>query len=265
MLGRYASFAGAACHYGHHRPGYPSQLIAGLISRVSPSGAGRLLDLGCGTGEAAFALSPYFASVVAIDPQPELVDVGRREASRIGTANITWEVTSAQAYRAAMSSFELLTIANAFHHFDRELMACRARRWLRPGCCIAILGCNSVLAGPEPWKTVLFDVVRVFQPSMVRPTGEAGWGGAGARGHGEVLDRAGFEGIDRFNCFVTHRFAMDDLVGYLHSTWFASPGALGPRLSEFDGAVRSAMSRHDTKNGLWETITFHCVVGRRPQ
>ena len=49
-------YRGTAEYYDRFRRGYPPVLTDDLLSRVRPSGRGRLLDLACGTGHIAFAL-----------------------------------------------------------------------------------------------------------------------------------------------------------------------------------------------------------------
>lgn len=44
-------FEGTAWHYARYRPGYPEVFFDDLIRRFGLDGTGRLLDLGCGTGQ----------------------------------------------------------------------------------------------------------------------------------------------------------------------------------------------------------------------
>ena len=49
-------YRGTAGHYDRYRLPYPEVMTADLIERAGVSGAGRLLDLACGTGQLAFPL-----------------------------------------------------------------------------------------------------------------------------------------------------------------------------------------------------------------
>ena len=58
----------------HHRPPYPPG--SSLSWPVGPRGAGRVLDLGCGTGDVARPLAPLVARVDAVDISPPMIAKG---------------------------------------------------------------------------------------------------------------------------------------------------------------------------------------------
>jgi len=51
-----------------------------LVDRLAPRTGERVVDIGCGTGNAALLAARAGARVVGVDPSPRLVSVGRREA-----------------------------------------------------------------------------------------------------------------------------------------------------------------------------------------
>src|SRR6266702_2438779 len=77
-------FHGTAWYYARYRPGYPQELFDLLRGRFELDGTGRLLDLGCGTGQLAVPLAPLFEEVVAVD-----VDAGMlAELNAVAPANL---------------------------------------------------------------------------------------------------------------------------------------------------------------------------------
>jgi SAM-dependent methyltransferase len=68
-------YRGTAADYDRFRPPYPPALIEDLARRSGADGTGRLLDLGCGTGQITFALQDRFAEVWAVDQEPGMVRV----------------------------------------------------------------------------------------------------------------------------------------------------------------------------------------------
>jgi hypothetical protein len=62
-------FAGAAGFYARYRPGYPAELVAEVVRRFALTGAGRLLDLGCGTGQLTIPLTDQASTALLIHPE----------------------------------------------------------------------------------------------------------------------------------------------------------------------------------------------------
>src|SRR5690242_13172943 len=54
------------------------------VRQLAPRSGERLLDLGCGTGNAALIAAEQGAAVTGVDPAPRLLDVARARASAVG-------------------------------------------------------------------------------------------------------------------------------------------------------------------------------------
>ena len=59
-------------------------------------------------------IAERFAEAWALDQEPEMVEAGRREASRLGIANVRWRVGRAEMFDAPAAAFDLVTIGEAF-------------------------------------------------------------------------------------------------------------------------------------------------------
>jgi SAM-dependent methyltransferase len=55
-----------------------------VVERAAPAAAERVVDVGCGTGNAALLAAERGANVIGIDPAPRLLDVARRAAAARG-------------------------------------------------------------------------------------------------------------------------------------------------------------------------------------
>ena len=124
-------FSGTAEDYARYRPAYPHEMLDDLRRRAGVAGDGRLLDLACGPGRVALPLARHFGVVWAIDQEPEMIEVARARAERQGLTNIRWMVGRAEEVEAAPGSFELITIGEAFHRLDQQLIAERPWNGLR--------------------------------------------------------------------------------------------------------------------------------------
>jgi SAM-dependent methyltransferase len=78
-------FAGTAWHYARYRPGYPDVFFDDLIVRFHLDGTGRLLDLGCGTGQLIVGLAAHVAEAIGIDPEPEMLTEAAGQARRLNS------------------------------------------------------------------------------------------------------------------------------------------------------------------------------------
>lgn len=114
-------------------PGHLAALEAALEHVPTPA---RALDLGTGTGQAAFAIGRRFpdAEVVGVDLAPEMI----RVAGGLGSG-VTFRVADASSLPFEDGAFELVTLANMIPFFD-ELT-----RVVAPGGSVVF----SFSSGPE--------------------------------------------------------------------------------------------------------------------
>jgi len=131
-------YRGTATDYDRFRVPYPQPLIDDLLERAEVSGDGRLLDVACGTGQISFAMHASFDEIWAVDQEPDMIRFAQEKAEQAAVHNIRFMTSPAQALVAPEESFDLIAIGNAFHRLSRQTIAINARRWLRPGRCIAL-------------------------------------------------------------------------------------------------------------------------------
>jgi SAM-dependent methyltransferase len=250
------AFRGAARHYDRFRPPYPPELVDDLRAWAGVTGRGRLLDLACGTGELALALHPWFRDVWAVDVEPEMVEVGRAKAARLGAGNVRWTVGRAEDVDAPYGTFELITIGNAFHRMDRRVIAARARDWLIPGGCLAIPNTHSVWAGDEPWQAVAVEVIRRWT--------DPGAAGPGRRPHIGFLADVGFLRIEEHHFQAPHVWTLDDFVGYLYSTSVVAAIVRAGKGARFEAELRAALLAYDPAGRYPETLRFSTILAIAP-
>jgi SAM-dependent methyltransferase len=97
-----------------------------------------VLDVGAGPGRFTLALAPHVAAVTAVDPSGAMLDICRRQARRLGLANVTcvharWEDAEVEAADVAFSSYVLPLIADAPGFLGKLNAAARERAFLYLG------------------------------------------------------------------------------------------------------------------------------------
>lgn len=102
----------------------------------------QVLDVACGTGVAAAAAAKRVgdAAVVGLDPNPEMLDVARRN-----NPGIEWRTGRAETLPFADQSFDAVVSQFGFMFFEDRAAALREMiRVLRPGGRLAIAVCGAV-------------------------------------------------------------------------------------------------------------------------
>ncbi|OAN43338.1 class I SAM-dependent methyltransferase [Microbacterium sp. H83] len=106
-----SSFEGIGADYDRYRPGFPDA----AADILAPRRVATALDLGAGTGKFTALLVDRAAEVVAVEPSAAMLDVLRTKLPRV----IARE-GSAERIPVADSTIELVSVAQAFHWFDRD-------------------------------------------------------------------------------------------------------------------------------------------------
>ncbi len=260
------AFAGTADYYVRYRVPYSRALLRDLVGRSGAKGNGRLLDLACGPGRVALALASSFQEAWAIDLEPEMIEAARREAAKRGVTGIRWLVGRAEGLEAPPAYFDLITIGEAFHRLDQQLVADRALGWLRPGGCLATLGCYSILSAREPWQRIVLDIVQQWTSRAHRNANGAEPKGPGVGpAHDEcVLCEAGFLEVASHLFVEPHEWTIDTILGYLYSTSVCSKANLGGGAGPFESDLKTALLAFDPGGTYRENIQWGYTFGRKP-
>jgi SAM-dependent methyltransferase len=129
-----ATFAGAADAYERGRYEYAPAVVGAISAELSIPPGAPVLDLAAGTGKLTRALLMSGLDVVAVEPQLALRDV---LAATVGSERVRDGL--AEAIPLPDRSVAAVTVADAFHWFDREPALEEIRRVLRPGGGLAVL------------------------------------------------------------------------------------------------------------------------------
>lgn len=152
-----ATFDSAADSYPASRPGYPQDAVDWLLG----GRAGDVLDLGAGSGALTRALAAAVTGrLVAAEPSSNLLLELRAAAPTASAVR-----AGAEQLPFADGSFDVVTVATAFHWFDASRAVAEISRVLRPGGHLSLVwNTRSVTFA---WTRELDDLLRAAQPATL--------------------------------------------------------------------------------------------------
>lgn len=232
------SFRSAAAYYSRYRVPYPKRLLAQLDVDANLGRDALLVDLATGPGRLGLALAPSVHEVIAVDVELEMLQEGVCAARRLGIDNVKWVHARAEDVSIPPGSVDLVTVGEAFHRLDQNLVLQRIRHWLKDGGCVALVGCFGILHGDRPWQKSLRDALSTW---MEGRTPDAPAVPRGKSYDTQRLVEAGFHRVANREFTDSHAWTRDSILGHLHSTSRFSPSALGDELEAFENAVLDAL------------------------
>ncbi len=122
--------------YDAVRPGYPATLMTPILERVPDTGTVRLLEVGCGTGQATRLFAPLQQPILATDLSPDLITVARERLAPF--PNVQFAVGAFEELPLPDAAYDLLFSAQAFHWIDLVVGLPKAHRVLTPGGTLAL-------------------------------------------------------------------------------------------------------------------------------
>jgi SAM-dependent methyltransferase len=134
--------------YDRMRPTYPDELFADLASIAGIDDDSCVLEVGCGTGQATRSLAALGCSVTAVEPGPAMAEIARRRLANFPAVRI--ENSTFEQWDDHGVSFDALVAASSWHWVEPSLGWPKARKVLRRGGWMALVGHVVVRRDGEP-------------------------------------------------------------------------------------------------------------------
>ena len=254
-------FTGTGWHYARYRPGYPSMFFTDLVARFHLEGSGRVLDLGCGTGQLTLRLAQHVAAAIGVDPEPEMLTEAARQAQAACVGNVTWAQASSADLPGELGHFDLVTMGRSFHWMDREqvLTALDGMVDNDGGLVIANDGC--LIRSATTWQQAIEDVQQRFLP----PDWQTGipTSADGHEPHEEILARSAFRHVQQRTYQFTRTWTIELAIGYLYSTSIPLHRLLGGRRASFEQEVTDTLLAIDPAGRFTEPVTLEVLTASK--
>jgi SAM-dependent methyltransferase len=138
------TFNQIAAEYHAMRPTYPDELFADLASAVGGAGQ-RVLEVGCGTGQATQGFLERQWEVVALDPGADLIALAKTQSK----GPVEFHVTRFEDFVPEPAAFRLVASAQAWHWVDPDIGFRKVKEALQPRGVFAIFGHVPLPPAPE--------------------------------------------------------------------------------------------------------------------
>jgi SAM-dependent methyltransferase len=246
----------AADDYQRTRPVCPPRLFDDLIDRAGLKAGDRVIEIGCGTGQATVPLAQRGLAVTAIELGAELAAVARRRLAGFPAAEVV--TCSFEDWQPQGAPPGAVVAVNSLHWIDPQLRYAKPYELLRPEGAMVIAGC--LWARPADAERFWTDVQEDYRA--------VGFEGDPPPPPGQIVPRrfppeAGslFEEVARLRYPFQVRYSAGDYLANLATQ--SGTRALG----ELRGAEFLARVRHRLESLGWPrlTATFvgYLTVGRR--
>lgn len=119
--------------YDAVRPTYPVEMVEAVRS-VLQEMPGRILEIGCGTGQATLPFARLGYPITALEPGPNLAALAAKNLAAYPQVDI--QTTTFEEWPAAANQYDLVLSATAFHwvspdvRYTKSAQALAAKGWL---------------------------------------------------------------------------------------------------------------------------------------
>ncbi|MDX6263658.1 MAG: hypothetical protein QOH84_5346 [Kribbellaceae bacterium] len=143
--------------YDRVRPTYPPSLYDDIGTLLGNPRRPRVLEIGCGTGQATKPMLERGWSVKAVELSPELARVARANLPELEVIAAAFE-----GWPLPAEKFDLVLSATAFHWIDPEVRVPKSADALRPGGLLAIVSTHHIAGGSSQLWVDVQDCYRRF-------------------------------------------------------------------------------------------------------
>lgn len=251
-------FTGTAWHYARYRPGYPNEFFDDIVQRFHLDGTGRLLDLGCGSGQLTVPLARHVTEVIGMDPESEMLTEAARHAQLTRVTNVTWVQGSSTDLPGDLGQFRLVTMGRSFHWMDREQVLTTLADMVGDDGGLVIANDGCLVRPTTAWQQAIEDVQRRFLPSKSRtsPINIA-------ETHEAILARSRFRRSRRLDYKFARTWTVEEIIGYLYSTSLPLRRLLGDRRPAFEQAITDTLLAIDRSGRFIEPVTLEVLMATR--
>ena len=250
-------FRSAAQYYLSGRPFYSSLLIRRVVELCGLNAAHRVLDLGCGPGQLAAAFVPFVGEVIALDPEPEMLEIAKKSS---GHLNIRFVQGASSDLGPQLGRFQAVTIGRAFHWMDRAATLNVLDAMIQPSGAVVLFGDNHPDVPENSWHNSFRKIIENYS------TGDAvreklcspEW-----LGHEAILLASPFAEMERISVIERRVTPIERFTDRALSFSSTSRQRLGAKAGNLISELEELMAKFANNGHVAEVVESTALIAKR--
>jgi SAM-dependent methyltransferase len=256
------AFKGTAGYYALGRPPYSARLPDTMARELSLDGTGQMLDVGCGPGVLELPLARLFDQVTALDPEPDMLQVGQRRCHQAGLANVRWVQGVAEDIATLnLGSWQVVTFGQSFHRVRQLEVVEVVYDQLVSGGSLVLISHNVDDGRPRPanpgYPEIPHAAVKELVLDYLGDTTRhylATWNQGQPARFEDTLSRTRFGGSRTIYAPGRPDLVrdVDGVVANCFSLSYAAPRWFGDRRADFEADLRHLLLEYSPNGLFWD-------------
>lgn len=155
------TFNQVASLYDEVRPGYPQEIIEAIIALAELPPGGRILEIGCGTGQMTIPFAAKGYTILALELGDAMAALAAQKCRPYARVEVVQ--TAFEAWPVQPQAFDLVLSAQAFHWIAPDQGCARAASALKGGGAIALVW-NLDLSEHTPFWQATLPIYNTYFP-----------------------------------------------------------------------------------------------------
>lgn len=209
------SYDAVAQLYDAARPPYPEALFDDIEHYAQLDENARVLEVGCGTGQATIPMARRGYAIDAVELGAQLASIARDKLMAYPHAKIL--CADFETVSLPPETYDLLLSATAFHWIDPAIRFRKARELLKPGGALALFWHRPVLTDlSRPYLEPLQRVYRRVAPALTRDYSPPPQPADLRSEYDELITDSGFFGdLAVYKHYVTMQYSAAEYINLL--------------------------------------------------
>jgi ubiquinone/menaquinone biosynthesis C-methylase UbiE len=200
---------------------------------------------------------------LAIDPDRQMLDYGRRKAAARKINNIEWQKGSSKTLTEVNGLFKMVTMGQSFHWMDERPVLNRLYDLLQAGGAVVIAGGAAESIQQNARAAKKNEIVKQMIVKYLGPKRRAGdkvYKQSSLDWQKDLFPKSRFGNFQTAHYLVQVPRNIDQIVGQLFSMSWAAKRHFGNQITDFENEIRRELSQSLGSKKIIEKFCFRVDV-----